>query len=399
MRAFDFINFTRTSIVGHRTRSILSGIGIAIGILTVTLLTAIGTGLHDYITAEFTQFGTNLIAIAPGKRTTRGPPTGVINSVRPLSIADGESLRSLPGVAKVMPLVQGNADVEAGKRSRRTTIFGVGPAMPSMWRMEVADGTFLPNDNPEAPRAYAVLGATMAGELFPNQSAVGEIIRVGSYRFRIIGVMAEKGQFLGFDLDDTLYIPAASALSLFNRDGVMEIDVNYHDSFTATQMAESLKAALLRRHGSEDFTITTQEQMLATLNTILGVITLGIAALGGISLLVGAVGILTVMTIAVQERISEIGLLRAVGATRSQITALFLGESTILSIAGGLTGLALGILVVFIANQLLPNLPVANAWNYILASLGIAAGIGLLSGVMPAIRAARIDPLEALRSE
>lgn len=399
MRAFDFINFTRTSIVGHRTRSILSGIGIAIGILTVTLLTAIGTGLHDYITAEFTQFGTNLIAIAPGKRTTRGPPTGVINSVRPLSIADGESLRSLPGVAKVMPLVQGNADVEAGKRSRRTTIFGVGPAMPSMWRMEVADGTFLPNDNPEAPRAYAVLGATMAGELFPNQSAVGEIIRVGSYRFRIIGVMAEKGQFLGFDLDDTLYIPAASALSLFNRDGVMEIDVNYHDSFTATQMAESLKAALLRRHGSEDFTITTQEQMLATLNTILGVITLGIAALGGISLLVGAVGILTVMTIAVQERISEIGLLRAVGATRSQITALFLGESTILSIAGGLTGLALGILVVFIANQLLPNLPVANAWNYILASLAIAAGIGLLSGVMPAIRAARIDPLEALRSE
>ncbi len=399
MRAFDFINFTRTSIVGHRTRSILSGIGIAIGILTVTLLTAIGTGLHDYITAEFTQFGTNLIAIAPGKRTTRGPPTGVINSVRPLSIADGESLRSLPGVAKVMPLVQGNADVEAGKRSRRTTIFGVGPAMPSMWRMEVADGTFLPNDNPEAPRAYAVLGATMAGELFPSQSAVGEIIRVGSYRFRIIGVMAEKGQFLGFDLDDTLYIPAASALSLFNRDGVMEIDVNYHDSFTATQMAESLKTALLRRHGSEDFTITTQEQMLATLNTILGVITLGIAALGGISLLVGAVGILTVMTIAVQERISEIGLLRAVGATRSQITALFLGESTILSIAGGLTGLALGILVVFIANQLLPNLPVANAWNYILASLAIAAGIGLLSGVMPAIRAARIDPLEALRSE
>ncbi|MDF1818119.1 MAG: ABC transporter permease [Immundisolibacteraceae bacterium] len=399
MRAFDFINFTRTSIVGHRTRSILSGIGIAIGILTVTLLTAIGTGLHDYITAEFTQFGTNLIAIAPGKRTTQGPPTGVINSVRPLSIADGESLRSLPGVAKVMPLVQGNADVEAGKRSRRTTIFGVGPAMPSMWRMEVADGTFLPNDNPEAPRAYAVLGATMAGELFPNQSAVGEIIRVGSYRFRIIGVMAEKGQFLGFDLDDTLYIPAASALSLFNRDGVMEIDVNYHDSFTATQMAESLKTALLRRHGSEDFTITTQEQMLATLNTILGVITLGIAALGGISLLVGAVGILTVMTIAVQERISEIGLLRAVGATRSQITALFLGESTILSIAGGLTGLALGILVVFIANQLLPNLPVANAWNYILASLAIAAGIGLLSGVMPAIRAARIDPLEALRSE
>lgn len=399
MRQIDFFEFTRTAIVGHRTRSILSGVGIAIGILTVTLLTAIGTGLHTYVTAEFTQFGTNLIGISPGKRSTHGPPTGVINAIRPLSIADGESLRGLPGVSKVMSLVQGNADVEAGKRSRRTTIFGVGPAMPSMWQMEVAEGTFLPNDNPEAPRAHAVLGATMAAELFGNNPAVGEVVRVGSYRFRVIGVMAEKGQFLGFDLDDTLYIPTASALSLFNRDSVMEIDVNYHDNFSSEQMAETLKQALLRRHGSEDFTITTQEEMLATLNTILNVLTLGIAALGGISLLVGAVGILTVMTIAVQERIAEIGLLRALGATRGQITALFLGESTILAIAGGLAGLGVGIIVVFIANQLLPNLPVSNAWNYIFASLGIAAGIGLLSGVVPAIRAARTDPLTALRSE
>lgn len=399
MRQIDFLEFTRAAIVGHRTRSLLSAIGIAIGILTVTLLTAIGTGLHGYVSAEFTQFGTNLVAIAPGKRTTHGPPTGVINAVRPLSIADGESLRGLPGVNKVMPLVQGNAEVEAGKRSRRTTIFGVGPAMPSMWQMEIAEGAFLPADNPEAPRAYAVLGATMAEELFRNESAIGEIIRVGSYRFRIIGVMAEKGQFLGFDLDDTLYIPAASALSLFNREGVMEIDVNYHDHFTSTQMADTIKKALLRRHGAEDFTITTQEEMLATLNTILDVLTMGVAALGGISLLVGAVGILTVMTIAVQERISEIGLLRALGGTRGQITALFLGESTVLSVAGGLAGLGLGILIVLIANQLLPDLPVANAWNYILASLGIAAGIGLLSGALPAIRAAQIDPLAALRNE
>ncbi len=399
MRQIDFFDFTRAAIIGHPSRSILSGLGIAIGILTVTLLTAIGTGLQTYVSAEFTQFGTNLIGIAPGKRTTHGPPTGIINAVRPLSIADGESLRNLPGVLKVMPMVQGNAEVEAHKRTRRTTIFGIGPAMPSMWKMEVAEGSFLPNDNPEAPRAYAVLGATMATELFGTESAIGQIIRAGSYRFRIVGVMAEKGQFLGFDLDDTLFIPAASALSLFNRDSLMEVDINYHDSFTSTQMAETLKQALLRRHGSEDFTVTTQEEMLEVLTTILDVLTLGIAALGSISLLVGAVGILTVMTIAVQERISEIGLLRALGATRGQITALFLGESTVLAIAGGLAGLGLGILVVFIASQLLPNLPIANAWNYIFASLGIAIAIGLISGAGPAIRAARTDSLTALRTE
>ncbi len=399
MLTTDFVTFTRGAITSHRTRSLLSGIGIAIGILTVTLLTAIGTGLHSYVAAEFTQFGTNLIGIAPGKRSTRGPPTGVINTIRPLSIADGEALRILPGVREVMPLVQGNADVEAGKRSRRTTIFGVGPAMPEMWRMEVGAGYFLPNDNPEAPRAFAVLGATMAEELYGNRSPLGEVIRVGSYRFRIIGVMAEKGQFLGFDLDDTLYIPAALGLTLFNRDSLMEIDIIYHDNFSSQQLVETIKEGLIKRHGLEDFTITTQEEMLANLDTILNVLTMGVAALGGISLLVGAVGILTVMTIAVQERINEIGLLRALGATRGQITLLFLGESTALSIAGGLAGLGIGVVVVMIANQLLPNLAVSNAWNYILASLAVAAGIGLLSGVIPAVRAARIDPLSALRSE
>ena len=399
MHISDLLNFTSTAITSHRTRSLLSGTGIAIGILTVTLLTAIGTGLHSYIAAEFTQFGSNLIGIAPGKRSTHGPPTGVINTVRPLSIADSEFLRNQPGVRDVMALVQGNADVEAGRRSRRTTIFGVGPAMPLMWQMEVAQGQFLPRDNPETPRAFAVLGATMAEELFAGKSALGAIIRVGSYRFRVVGVMARKGQFLGFDLDDTLYVPTASALTLFNRESVMEVDIIYHDHFSSQQMAQTLTTALTNRHGSEDFTVTTQEEMLANLNTILDVLTLGIAALGGISLMVGAVGILTVMTIAVQERISEIGLLRALGATRGQITALFLGESTALSMAGGIAGLLIGMAIVFIANQLLPNLPVSNAWNYIFASLGVATAIGLLSGVVPAIRAARTDPLTALRSD
>ena len=244
-----------------------------------------------------------------------------------------------------------------------------------------------------------MLGASMAEELFQGKSALGAVIRVGTYRFRVVGVMAKKGRFLGFDLDDTLYIPTASALTLFNRESVMEIDAIYHSNYSSEQMAEILTTALTQRHGSEDFTITTQEEMLAKLDTILNVLTLGVAALGGISLMVGAVGILTVMTIAVQERISEIGLLRALGATRGQITALFLGESTALSVAGGVAGLLIGITIVLIVNTLLPNLPVSNAWNYIFASLGVATAIGLLSGVVPAIRAARTDPLTALRSD
>jgi len=399
MRTTDLIRLTGNAILAQRTRSLLTGLGIAVGIAAVVLLTAIGEGVQRFVTAEFTQFGTNLLAVTPGKTETFGMSGAVISTVRPLSLDDAESLRRVPQVRAVVPFVQGNGAVEWNGRTRRTYIFGTGSEVPEVWRIEPALGRFLPADEPRRARAFAVLGSKLRDELFGAQSPLGERVRIGGESYRVIGSMQSKGQMLGFDLDDSVYIPVGRALAMFNRESLMEVDLLYEAGADADRIAEKVKKILSQRHGREDFTIITQDQMLEVLGSVLGILTLAVGALGTISLVVGGIGILTIMTISVNERIHEVGLLRALGAARHQIIGLFLGEAVILGTLGGIAGLLLGIGGAWLIGLLVPGLPVQVAWAYVLISLGIAVGIGLLAGVLPALRAAGLDPIEALRTE
>ena len=399
MRFSDFIRLAFGAVVTQRTRSLLTALGIAVGIASVVLLTSIGEGIHRFVLAEFTQFGTNLIGITPGKATTTGISGALISNVRPLSLDDAEALKRIPQVRAVVPVLQGNAAVEAGKRSRRTTIIGAGAKVPETWQIPVALGRFLPEDDPRRARSFAVLGHTMRRELFPNSNPLGQSIRIAGERYRIIGVMAPKGQLLGFDLDDTVYIPVAKAMSMFDRESLMEVDILYAGESDVEVVSARIRETLMARHGREDFTITTQEQMLRVLGSILDILTLAVGALGGISLLVGGVGILTIMTIAVNERTSEIGLLRAIGAGRGQVLGLFLGEAIVLASVGGLAGVILGAGGAWLIGVLIPALPVHTPWTFVVLGEGLAALVGLLSGVIPARRAARLDPIDALRSE
>ena len=399
MRVDDIVRLSLRSLTASKLRSALTMLGIVIGITSVVLLTALGEGIHRFVIEEFTQFGTNLIAVTPGKATTFGLSGATISTVRPLSLADAEALERLDHVVAMVPVVQGNARVEYGAKHRRTNVLGVGSAVPAVWKMDVGSGRFLPPDDQRAARPFAVLGITLRDELFGSTNPLGQRIRIGGDRYRVIGVMEEKGQMLGFDLDDAIYIPTGRALELFNRESLMEIDLLYEAGRPAEGVSSAIRRLLIARHGYEDFTIITQQQMLETLDSVLDILTLGVAALGGISLLVGAVGIVTIMTIAVSERVAEIGLLRALGAQQSDILALFLGEATALSSAGGAAGVVIGIVLAQLLDAAVPALPVQLAWSYIGLAFGLSLLIGLLAGVMPALRAARLEPLEALRTE
>lgn len=399
MRAHDIAGYTTRALAWHRLRSVLTSLGIAVGVAAVVLLTSIGEGVHRFVLSEFTQFGTNLIAVVPGKTQTMGISGATISNVRPLSLDDAHALGDLDQVLAMVPVVQGNARAERAGRSRRTMVLGVGPHVPEVWRMTTATGRFLPPDDQRAPRAHAVLGSRLRAELFGTDNPLGQRIRVGGDRYRVIGVMEPKGQFLGFDLDDAVYIPAAKALELFDRESLVEVDLLYRAGADVDRVVAGVRRMLVARHGQEDFTIVTQQQMLEVLGSVLDVLTFAVAALGGVSLLVGGVGILTIMTIAVSERTGEIGLLRALGARREQVQHLFLLEATALSAAGGLAGLALGAGVVGLLHLLAPALPVHLSPGYAAAAEGLAVCIGLAAGVLPARRAAGLAPVEALRAE
>ncbi|WP_068636874.1 ABC transporter permease [Thauera butanivorans] len=395
----DLLHLALRSITAHRLRSMLTLGGIAVGIAAVILLTSLGEGLHRFVLREFGQFGTNVIEVAPGREGARGGPPGLPSSARELTLDDAAALARLPHVIHVSGNVSGNAEVRANGRVRRTTVLAVGSGMQDIYAMRVRIGRFLPPDDSDSARAFVVLGAKLKRELFDAGNALGARVQIGDERYRVIGIMEEKGQFLGFDLDDTAFIPTARGMALFKRDGLMEIGLSYDENVPAARVVDQVKRSLMARHGREDFTVRTQEDMLATLSNILGILTAAVGALGGISLLVGGVGIATIMTIAVTERTSEIGLLVALGARRRTILGLFLGEAVVLAAAGGLAGLAAGMGLAQSIGLLLPNLPVSTPWAFVLAAESMAVLIGLLAGILPASRAARLNPVEALHAE
>jgi len=394
------LEFILGALTGHRLRTGLSALGVAIGVATVILLTSLGEGTRDHIVAEFTQFGTSLIAINPGKVETLGIPAALGGTTQKLDIDDAWALTQIPGVERLVPVAMGQAQVEGGGRGRSVYIYGVTHEMPATWNFPVGQGSFLPPLDPRRQGAHAVLGPKLAGELFHEGSPLGERVRIGGRSFLVVGVMAPKGQFLGFDLDDSAYVQVATAMDLFNLDELIEIDVLARSTEAIPAVVEAMRRILTERHrGREDFTIITQTQMLDTFGRIIGMITVAVSSIAGISLLVGAVGICTIMWISVHERTHEIGLLRALGLTPAAVARLFLFEAVVIAVAGGLAGIATGFALGALIRLAVPALPLATSPGTVVAALGMSLAVGVASGYLPARRAARLDPVEALRAE
>jgi putative ABC transport system permease protein len=388
------------AVVAHRLRSALTMLGITIGIASVILLTSIGEGTRRYILSEFTQFGTNIMAINPGKAMTSGQPGALAGTTRRLTIDDAEALRRVPGVEQVVPLCFGMARVEREGRGRSVFIYGANAELSTVWKFEVGQGRFLPEGDPRRAAPLVVLGPKLKREIFGDANALGEYVRVGGQRFLVIGVMAPKGMLLGFDIDDSAYIPVASAQQLFDLPELQEIDLLFSLGMDSEWIADMVRDVLMARHeDEEDFTITTVTEWLDVMGRVLGIVSVAVGAIGGISLVVGAIGILTMMWISVNERRGEIGLSKAIGASSGQILGLYLLEATLLSLTGGLLGVLAGLGFARLLKIGLPGLPVETPAIYVFAALLISILVGLASGVLPARRAAGLDPVDALRRE
>jgi len=400
MQLRDVLGMAWSTIRAHRLRSALTMLGIAIGIASVILLTSIGEGTRQYIIGEFSQFGTNVIAINPGKAMTTGQPGALGGTFHKLTLEDAEALRRIPGVVNVVPVVMGAARVQAGERGRSVWIYGINSELPQVWKFEVRQGRFLPPGDPRHGSPVVVLGPKLKREVFAEENALGKFVRIGDQRFQVIGVMAPKGLLLGFDIDDSAYIPVARARSLFNQDGLVEIDLTFAEGVDLDRLMADLRRTLMERHdGDDDVTITSQTEMLDVFGRVMDVISASAGGIGAISLVVGAIGILTIMWISVNERTTEIGLAKAIGAGSNQILALFLLEASVLSLIGGVIGIGLGMAIARTIQLFVPGLPIHTPLPYVAAALGVSLAVGLASGVLPARRAARLDPIEALHAE
>ena len=399
MNARDVLAFSAGALRGHRLRTALSCVGVAIGVASVVLLTGLGEGARLYVTGEFATLGSNLIIVLPGRvETTGGAPPIIGVAPHDLTLGDAEAARRrLRRVRRVAPLVIGTALGKAGERTRDVSVFGGTAEVQDVWRLKVRTGRFLPPGDAERGARVCVIGSLVQQELFPGRNPLGETLRLGDERFRVIGVLEPRGVALGFDMNEMVVVPVSIGLRMFNRTGLFRIFVEMDGHADVEAGREALRALLTQRHdGEEDFTVLTHDAVLSTFNRLLGMLTAALVGIAAISLGVAGVGIMNVMLVSVAERTREIGLLKALGVTRPQVVTVFLAESALISTLGGLLGLLLSGVLLRVGAELLPAFPLhAPGWA-VVAALVVSLTVGLAFGALPARRAARLDPVQAL---
>ena len=400
MKLTDLGGLTVESLTLHRMRTLLTLLAVAIGATAVLLLTALGDAAKGYVVGRFAAMGANLVLITPGHTETSGMAAMGTGSDRDLTIEDAEAIRMrVPLTRMCIPISIGSAPVYYEDRHRDVYVLGTTAEYAVMRDLKMARGEFLPRVDPRAGGAEVVIGQTVAHELFGDSDPVGRVVRVSTARFRVIGVMAPKGQSLGFNYDDLVIVPVARGLRLFNQSSLARVLVQAVSSADLTVAAAGAKAVLIDRHRQEDFTLITQDAMLRSFRAVIDALTAALAGIAAISLAVAGIGIMNVMLVSVSERVAEVGLLKALGARRAQILRLFLAEAVVLSAAGAAIGIAIGVAAIEVAARLWPQFPLAPSAGWIATISALALVAGALFGLLPARNASRLEVVEALRGK
>lgn len=400
MRATDVLRVSGQALRRYPLRSSMLLLAISIGVDSVITLTSVGEGARRYISGEFASLGTNLLIMLPGRSDTAGAGLqGMLigETARDLTLDDTIAIGRSRYVDRVAPLVVGGGAVSWRSRERESTVIGANAAFKDIQSWQLGSGRFLPETDLDVLSPVCVLGSVVAQELFVNTDPVGEWVRIGETRCRVVGILAQAGMTGPFDTDELVVVPVANAQQIFNTPAVFRIFIEATEASQMERARLDVIDIVKRRHQDiEDFTVITQDAILSTFNDIFGVVTAALAGIAGISLIVAGILIMNVMLVAVSQRTAEIGLLKALGATRRQILTLFLVEASSLSLLGGVIGYIVGQTAAFALKTAYPIIDFhAPLWASA-AGVSVAVASGLVFGILPARRAAALDPVEAL---
>lgn len=399
MRFADRLQLAAGALGESARRTALMASATAIGVAAVIVLATLGDGARRFVVDQFQGLGANLLVVLPGRSETVGGPPPLFGATpRDLTLGDALSLARRREVLRVAPIMVGQAPVSTARgREREVDVIGTTASLAELRRLGVAQGRFLPGGDPTRAQAVAVLGRDLRRELFGEANALGQWVRVGDRRLRVIGVLAPAGVSIGVDYDDLALVPVATAQALFDRESLFRVLVELDTGVVPGAAADVVRRHVASRHdGEDDVTVITQDSVIATLGRVLDTLTAGVAGISAVSLLVAGILIMNVMLVAVSQRRSEVGLMKALGASAGDIARLFLVEAVLLAALGGACGLALGHATVVAIAALYPAVPFTVPLGASLAALGVALATGVVFGVLPARRAAALDPVAAL---
>ncbi|HLV59008.1 MAG TPA: ABC transporter permease [Natronosporangium sp.] len=394
MRLAEAWRVAADALRANRLRSGLTVLGVLIGVAAVVVLVGIGTGARYEVERQVEGLGSNLLLVFPGETTVAAAPT-----LSRLSMADVEAVVRVVGDRDRVAVQVGSGEiVRAGTASRFTSVLGVLDTTTQVFVRDLSRGSYLTRSDVDTARRVAVLGSRVADALFGDREPVGAQVTIAGVRFRVVGVFAPIGQGLGVDRDDQVHIPVTTAQRLFGTDRIDAMAVRAPDRDTIRDLGDRIVAELSRRHPDTAFSAVTQDEIIGVLGGILSVLTWVLAAIAGISLLVGGVGVANIVLVSVRERFREIGLRKAVGARPRDIAVQFLLEAVLLTGVGGVAGIGLGVAAALVVAATSPVPAVVTWWSVALA-FGVSVAVGVAAGVVPAHRAGRLDPVVALRSE
>jgi len=402
MKYIDYLKLALISLKRNLSRSVLTMLGIIIGVSSVVLLVSIGTGLQNYITKQFEDLGANIIIVMPGKLLSEdggfagahGAPN-FAGSKLTLDLARGLQ-RLGPPIEKTAGVIETAGLITYRGKTIFTTSIGVSENYSEVRNTKSQLGRFISTQDVSGSKKVVVIGPSVVEKLYKNNEPLGSTLRIGTSNYKVIGITEKKGAGMGVDIDNSIYIPVTSAQKLYNMRALQTITIKADSKENVKKAIQVTKDYLGKRLKDDEFSVVDQGELVKTIESILKTLTVALGGIAAISLLVGGIGIMNIMLVSVTERTKEIGLRKAVGAKPKDILYQFLIEAVVLSVAGGIIGILLGIAGSLALSKFLSS--VVTPWSVIL-SFGFSAAVGIIFGVAPAIKASRLNPIDALRYE